>query len=132
MSGDVQTRIGVSYLDPEVKAAARRYLIGSGNADMLIPLGLVDDPIAAERNQAKAAAQMHGKEPKPLPTPARPGYCPICQNKLPGHGACRRSGRCREAARERGEPASPYLCPVHHVQLRWGKCAECGPDGGVR
>jgi hypothetical protein len=22
------------------------------------------------------------------------------------------------------------ICPVHHVQLRWGACAECGPDGG--
>lgn len=105
MSGDVQTRIGVSYLDPEVKAAATRFLERSGNADMLIPLGLVDDPIAAERNQAKAAAQMHGKEPKPLPTPARSGFCPICQNKLPGYGVCRRSGKCREAARERGENA---------------------------
>jgi hypothetical protein len=21
------------------------------------------------------------------------------------------------------------VCPIHHTQLRWGQCAECGPDG---
>lgn len=79
----MQTRIGVSYLDPEVKAAATRYLERSGNADMLIPLGLVDDPEAFNR--------------------ATPGEdCQVCGNKLPSHGVCRRSQGCREAARERG------------------------------
>ena len=34
-------------------------------------------------------------EPEPVP----PGDCGICGNRLPSHGVCRKSGRCREGAR---------------------------------
>ena len=124
------TEIERTYLAPETRADAIRYLTRTGNADVLEALGLVVDPVAAERSAAKARAMLNGHGPAPrTPSPARRGYCPICNNKLPGYGVCRRSKQCREAAQERGEEASPYACPVHHTQLRWGNCAECRAGG---
>lgn len=81
MSGDVSTHLDGSYLTPETRAAAGRYLIRSGNADVLVILGLAHDPEAIKR-----------------PGIAPGGDCPLCGNRLPSHGVCRRSGRCREAA----------------------------------
>jgi hypothetical protein len=118
VTGQIETQIDRGYLAPETRTAATRYLTRTDNADLLPILGLVGGPGPAERTQAKALAAA-----------VRPGFCPTCQNKLPGHGVCRRSKACREAARERGEPASPYLCPVHSVHLRWGKCSECAAGG---
>lgn len=85
----------------ETRAAAVRYLKRTGNADVLEALGLVADPVAEERGRAKALAELKNKRMSPAPGPARAGYCPICQNKLPGHGVCRRSTRCREVAAQR-------------------------------
>lgn len=122
MSGSaLETQIDRGYLPPEIRAAAASYLTRTGNADLLPILGLVVEPKAIEGGQAK-----------PLASAARPGFCPICQNKLPGHGVCRRSKACREAARERGEPESPYRCPVHDVRLQWRKCPECALAGDAR
>jgi hypothetical protein len=30
--------------------------------------------------------------------------------------------------REREALAAAGICPVHHTQLRWGQCVECGVD----
>lgn len=79
---------------PETRAAAVRFLERSGNTDVAEALGLVEDPIAAARSRAKAAAELHGKGVN--------GVCPICGNGLPSHGVCRRREGCREAARARG------------------------------
>jgi hypothetical protein len=79
--GEITTIIGVSHLDAVMRADAIRYLKRKGCADLLPILGLADAPA----------------KPKPAT-----GKCPICGNKLPGHGVCRRRGTCREAARKRG------------------------------
>lgn len=81
----LQTPIDAPYArHPETLAAALRYLERSGNADVAEVLGLVEPPLEL---------------PKPL------GDCPICGNRLPSHGVCRRRETCRAAARERGECA---------------------------
>lgn len=84
MSGDLTTRLDKPYAQqPATRPAATRFLERTGNADVLAVLGLVDE------------------EPEVAPDEG----CAICGNKLPSHGVCRKSGRCREAARERGESA---------------------------
>lgn len=102
MSGDMATEIDRGYLPPEIRAAATAYLTRSGNADLLPILGLTPDPVAAEMSAAKAKGMLRGHG---LPSARARGVCPICQNKLPGHGVCRKRQACREAARERGESA---------------------------
>lgn len=95
----IGTEIDRGYLTPETRSAAARYLTRSGNADVLEALGLTPDPIAEERSAAKARAMLNGKAAGPIPAgQTRPGYCVLCNNKLPGHGVCRRTKRCREAA----------------------------------
>lgn len=85
MSDAVATRLDRPYgQTPEAQAAALRYLRSSGNADVAEALGLVEPPIGL---------------PEPL------GDCPICGNRLPSHGVCRRRETCRAAARARGECA---------------------------
>lgn len=74
--------------DPGTQAKAIVYLWRTGNLDLLAALGL-DAALNARRGPAK-------------PKPTR---CPICDNKLPKHGVCRKRQACREAARERGEIA---------------------------
>ena len=105
------TEIERTHLAPATRADAIRYLTRTGNADVLEALGLVVDPVAAERSAAKARAMFNGHNLPAVREAERPGYCPICSNKMPGHGVCRRSNACREAARQQGASASPYQCP---------------------
>lgn len=76
---------------PETAAAAARFIVRTREdcAELLMALGLAHDPQAIQRG----------------PEIAPGGDCPICGNKLPAHGVCRRSNRCRESARARGESA---------------------------
>lgn len=100
---DLGTNLDRSRLTAEAVVKAKWYLLRTGNRDLWEVLGLVDDPVADAARSAKAYRDMsggHGHVPA-----ARPGYCPICNKKLPGHGVCRRSESCRKAARERGECA---------------------------
>lgn len=84
-SDHLTTELGAPYArQPETLAAALRYLERSGNADVAEVLGLTGPPVE-------------------LPEP--PGDCPICGNRLPSHGVCRRREACRAVARERGESA---------------------------
>lgn len=69
----------------ETRIKAMWFTCRTGNRDPWEVLGLV------------------GPEPDPVPEPL--GDCPICGNRLPSHGVCRRRETCREAARERGESA---------------------------
>jgi hypothetical protein len=48
---------------PEIQAAAIAYLQRTGNADVMVVLGLVEDPVVAERSRAKAKAALRGKSP---------------------------------------------------------------------
>lgn len=77
--GEITTQLGITHLADETQAAATRYLTRTDNADLLPILGLGD----------------------PAPTVV-PGNCPICGNRLPSHGVCRRREACREAARAAG------------------------------
>lgn len=94
MSGDrLTTRTDGVHLAPETQAAAARYLTRTGNADLLLILGLAEDPEAQPMRLPRGLVRQQA------------GKCPLCGNYLPSHGVCRRSNRCREAARERGESA---------------------------
>jgi hypothetical protein len=73
----MSTEIERTHLAPETRADAIRYLTRTGNTDVLEALGLVADPVAAERSRAKARAMFNG------------------------HGVT----AVREADRERGEPS---------------------------
>jgi ribosomal protein S14 len=84
MTGEMGTQIDRGYLPPETVADATSYLTRTGNADLLPILGLGDDPKVVKRAT---------------------GDCPICGNKLPSHGVCRKRQTCRKAARELGVPA---------------------------
>lgn len=89
---DLQTALDRPYgQTPEALAAATRRVQREPDPDLLMQaLGLVDDPVIVARDRAKALTAT---------------LCPICQNRMPAHGVCRRSERCRGAARERGESA---------------------------
>lgn len=128
MSDSITTKVDRSYLDDETRDDASRYLVRSGNADLLAVLGLavevtrapkpapkpVVDPVPAllidgrrccekcREPLAKYRRSCHRLSCSPA---AVRGVCGICGNRLPGHGVCRRSKACREAARERGEHA---------------------------
>lgn len=55
MSDSLTTRLDTPYAQqPETRAAAVRYLERTGNLDVAMALGLVDDPVAAERARQKA------------------------------------------------------------------------------
>jgi hypothetical protein len=58
--------------NPETLAAAARYLVSSGNADLLEVLGLVDEPV------------------KPPTFVVRNGrsYCPDCNKRVSASGYC--------------------------------------------
>lgn len=59
MSDSLTTRLDTPYAQqPETRAAALRYLERTGNLDVATILGLVDDPIAAERAREKALRDM--------------------------------------------------------------------------
>ena len=59
MSDSLTTRLDVPYAQqPETRAAAVRYLERTGNADVAVILGLVEDPVAAERAREKALRDM--------------------------------------------------------------------------
>ncbi len=93
------TQLDRTYLPEATRADAISYLTRTGNADLLEALGLAADPIAAERSAAKGRAMLYGHATGPLPAgETRAGYCVRCNNKLPGHGVCKRTKRCREAA----------------------------------
>lgn len=78
---------------PATRAAAARYLIRTDNEDLLLILGLTDDPVADERNRARALAEMHGGVLRPEV------LCPTCGRAAPKSGAaCRRSRQCRTDA----------------------------------
>jgi hypothetical protein len=98
VTDNLSTQLDRTHLPEETRADAISYLTRSGNADVLEALGLVADPIAAERSRAKALAGLNAKAPASRPAADRPGYCVHCNNKLPGHGVCRRGKRCREDA----------------------------------
>jgi len=93
----MQTQIDRGYLAPETRAAAIRYITRTGNADVLEALGLVADPVAAERTAAKARAMFNGHNLPPL----EPGRCPVCDHRLASHGGCNRRKACRKATHER-------------------------------
>jgi hypothetical protein len=80
---DLDTDLDRSYLDPETRAAAARYLTRTDNADLLVVLGLVG-------------------EDEPQTVDGRPA-CPACRKPYPedGRRACRRT-TCRLGPRARG------------------------------
>lgn len=65
MTDSLVTQLARPSEDPETRAAAARYLTRTGNADLLEALGLVVDPVAAERSAAKARAMLNGHGPAP-------------------------------------------------------------------
>lgn len=70
MSSNLATPVDQTYhQQPETRAAARRYLESTGNADLIEVLGLTE-------------------------TPARPTVCAL-GHRLSKLGACRRTDRCR-------------------------------------
>lgn len=80
---------------------ATAYLTRTGNADLLPVLGLIDDPVATRRRIEKAHAEVGIKPRSPKPEPPPPvarGGCPLCGNKVPKSGVCRKRLVCREAA----------------------------------
>lgn len=64
-------------LSPEIRAAAARYLVRSGNADLLVVLGLAHDP-AKVRRPPKGAAGGSGV------------FCKACNRVTKPDGKCRR------------------------------------------
>lgn len=76
MSDSLTTRLDVPYAQqPETRAAARRYLERSGNADVIAILGLDDaqpDPPAYESRGGKL-------------------YCRVCERRVQSDGVCRRA-----------------------------------------
>ena len=118
MTDSLQTALDRPYgQTPEAHAAAIARVSREPDAvELLAMLGLVADPIVEERNRAKAAAELRKKsvpprapravdarDPAPRPPPSKPraGYCPLCNNRMT-RDVCRRSARCREAARDAG------------------------------
>lgn len=92
------TTLDRSYLDPETREAAKRYLQRTGNADVMEALGLVEDPIATERSRAKAQWELSSTSPVPRPpVDVPPGHCPLCGNRIPKTGVCRKRLVCRQA-----------------------------------
>ena len=82
MSGDhLTTKTGLPATTAAIRADAAAYLTRTGNADLIEVLGLAD--------------------PAPA-VPVERGTCPICGNRLPSHGVCRKRLTCRAAAREQG------------------------------
>lgn len=74
---NVQTDVDRTYLDPETRATASRYLQRTGNADIAVVLGLAEEVVE-----------------NPLPK-----FCPACGKPVPSTGVCRRSRLCRVEAR---------------------------------
>lgn len=73
MSDAIATHLDGSYLAPETRAAAGRYLIQSGNADLLVVLGLaVDVP-------DETSVELHS----------------TCGRPMPKAGRCRQARQCR-------------------------------------
>jgi hypothetical protein len=62
---NMSTEIERTFLPPETRDAAIRYLERTGNADVMEALGLVVDLVAAERSAAKARAMLNGHGPAP-------------------------------------------------------------------
>lgn len=82
MSGGVETELERPSSNPETRLAAARYLVRTGNEDLLVILGLAHDP-QAKRKPGK------GLEARP---------CPACGRQMPVKGVCRRERKCRENA----------------------------------
>jgi hypothetical protein len=80
----------------EARVKATWYLVRTGNADLLQMLGLVADPVAEQARKAKALVET-GQRPWSKRA-ATPGSCPLCGNRLPKSGVCRKTLRCREVA----------------------------------
>ncbi|GEM_PF-5684462 len=77
MTESVTTKIDTTiHVSDATRAAAVRVLTRTGNADLLVVLGL-----------DAGARPVLG-----------PGDCDTCGNRLPGHGVCRRTRQCRDGA----------------------------------
>lgn len=100
--GKLATQMDRPYAQqPETRAAAARVISQQPDAEeLLLMLGLVEDPVADARNRAKALDDMRGKR-----TPQGRRLCPSCGKPLPdpiangGNKPCRRSA-CVQARRD--------------------------------
>jgi hypothetical protein len=92
---DLVTNLDRYGCSDEARVKAMWFLYRTGNRDLWEVLGLVDDPVAGAARAARALREMSGGH---VPAPVvRPGYCPICQNKVTYSSPCRRTKACREA-----------------------------------
>jgi hypothetical protein len=56
MADFVAEQVATSRIQPDDRAAAARYLIRTGNTDVLEVLGLVDPPASAKRTRTRKEA----------------------------------------------------------------------------
>jgi hypothetical protein len=116
MSLEVTNVVGRVSDDPGTQAKAIVYLWRTGNLDLLAVLGLDGErrPLVDGRRACSNCGNGVSRDGRCRRSTCYPGLlaakqsvgdCPICGNRLPGHGVCRRRQACREAARERGESA---------------------------